>query len=525
MSLHLPLPTLALATVGVLLLYAIYVLRITSSSPESRFWAQQECVGQQQDRWFASFFARLHSLTGTRALIHEGYARLSKRGKTFTLPQFADHPLLILPTNKIKDLVAKPDDEINLLMVLREALATEYTGDNDLAVDPFHLDVVRHQLTRKLPLMTKTVHDELVLGFTDQWRLRDDEEWVSVPALKTCMNIISRAANRVFSGEQLCRNQEFLDHVREYGNGVFRNAAIINLLPRWLRPVLGPLITLRNQRHVRACQAIARPIISERIERMRSGSKEDANTDALQWVIEEAFKRADPLELDPDRLCRRLVRLNMVAIHTTSITITNTLLDLYSSPRCTESIAGLRDEVSRTLAAHNGEWTKTVVNDLVRIDSTIKESIRCSSLGIVGLTRMVTSPTGIDLGDGIHVPKGIRVAAPIAGIHRDPENYEHPDEYDAFRFSREREVLGGNGRILDKRAQGIVTTSDAFLTFGHGRHACPGRFFAAQEMKLMLAHIVLNYDAKIEGSRQSNFDFRGACVPSPKARLWVRRRQ
>ncbi|KAH9845361.1 P450 monooxygenase [Teratosphaeria destructans] len=510
MDLHLHIPTIALAAGGILVLYAIYALTSTSETLEPRFWAQQECVDKQQNRWFASFSANLHSLAGTRALIHEGYARLSKRGKPFTLPQFADKPLLILPTNKIKDLVAKPDDEINLLMVLRER---------------WPQNVVRHQLTRKLPLMTKAVHDELVLGFSDQWRLRDDEEWVSVPALKTCMNIISRAANRVFSGEQLCRNQEFLDHVREYGSGVFRNAAIINLLPRWMRPVMAPLITLRNQRHVRACQVIARPIIAERIERMRSGSKEVVNTDALQWVIEEAFKRADPLELDPDRLCRRLVRLNMVAIHTTSITITNTLLDLYSSPRCTEFITGLRDEVSKTLAANNDEWTKAVVNDLIRVDSTIKESIRCSSLGIVGLTRIVTSPTGIDLGDGIHVPKGIRVAAPIAGIHRDPENYEHPNVYDAFRFSREREFLGETGKILDKRAQGIVTTSDAFLTFGHGRHACPGRFFAAQEMKLMLAHIVLNYDLQIKGARPSNFDLKGACVPSPKARLWVRRRE
>ena len=197
----------------------------------------------------------------------------------------------------------------------------------------------------------------------------------------------------------------------------------------------------------------------------------------MQWVIEEAFKRNDPAELDAGKLCRRLVRLNIVAIHTTSITITNTLLDLYSSPRSEEFVEGLREEVSRVLAANGGEWTKAIVNDLVRIDSTIKESIRCSSLGIVGLTRMVTSPDGIDLGDGIHVPNGVRVAAPIAGIHRDPRNYNNPDEYDAFRFSRSREVLGENGQILDKRAQGIVTTSDAFLTFGHGKHACPGRFF------------------------------------------------
>jgi hypothetical protein len=110
--------------------------------------------------------------------------------------------------------------------------------------------------------------------------------------------------------------------------------------------------------------------------------------DALQWVIEGALKRHDPKEQDPVRICRRIVRLNMVAIHTTTISITNTLLDLYSSPRSGEFVAGLREEVESVLAAHGGEWTKGVVNGLHRIDSTIKESMRWSSLSLVGLTRL-----------------------------------------------------------------------------------------------------------------------------------------
>lgn len=269
--------TILLAASSALVLYAIASVVIASFSSEARFWRKQEWVGMgQQKRWLAGFWARVHSLKGTRAMVHDGYSRLSKEGKPFSLPQFNDTPLLLLPPNKIKDLIAKPDDEINLLMVLRETLATKYTGDNDLAEDPFHLDVVRHQLTRKLPLVTKAVHDELVLGFEDQWKLNGDA-WTTVPAMKTCMNIISRAANRVFSGEQLCRDQAFLDHTREYGNGVFRNAAIINMLPRWLRPFLAPLVTYSNGSHVRDCQRIANPIIEERIERLRTGVKGEQN--------------------------------------------------------------------------------------------------------------------------------------------------------------------------------------------------------------------------------------------------------
>lgn len=80
----------------------------------------------------------------------------------------------------------------------------------------------------------------------------------------------------------------------------------------------------------------------------------------------------------------------MVAIHTTSLTITNTLLDLYSSPRVDDFVEGLREECSRVLAKNGGKWSKAAVNELYRVDSTIKESMRYSSLGAIGAMRTVS---------------------------------------------------------------------------------------------------------------------------------------
>ncbi|KAF8554882.1 hypothetical protein OG21DRAFT_1012740 [Imleria badia] len=44
----------------------------------------------------------------------------------------------------------------------------------------------------------------------------------------------------------------------------------------------------------------------------------------------------------------------------------------------------------------------------------------------------------------------------------------------------------------------FIATSPEYLSFGHGLHACPGRFFAAAKLKMMLAHIVTMYDIKLE---------------------------
>ena len=35
------------------------------------------------------------------------------------------------------------------------------------------------------------------------------------------------------------------------------------------------------------------------------------------------------------------------------------------------------------------------------------------------------------------------------------------------------------------------------MAFGYGKYACPGRFYASNEMKLVLANLLLLYDFKL----------------------------
>lgn len=112
----------------------------------------------------------------------------------------------------------------------------------------------------------------------------------------------------------------------------------------------------------------------------------------MQWLIEDCFQRGDSFELDPTILCRRLLRLNMAAIHTTSISITNVLLDLYTLPDASSVVEGLREECKRVLSAHEGVWSKAAIGELHRVDSTIKESMRLRSFGLIGTNRVVSVP-------------------------------------------------------------------------------------------------------------------------------------
>lgn len=103
------------------------------------------------------------------------------------------------------------------------------------------------------------------------------------------------------------------------------------------------------------------------------------------------------------------------------------------------------------------------------------------------MARLATSD--IKFSDGTVVPKGsYMMISPTPMI--DPELYPSPDKFDGYRFLRLREAQGAENKYQ------AVTTSTEFTFFGHGQHACPGRFFAANEIKLLFTYMLLYYDFK-----------------------------
>lgn len=99
----------------------------------------------------------------------------------------------------------------------------------------------------------------------------------------------------------------------------------------------------------------------------------------------------------------------------------------------------------------------------------------------------------IVLSDGFTIPKNayICISHP-AVIGLDPR------PFDPFRYAR---TASGefSGSSTGKARQSWYTSTDTeHMSFGHGRYACPGRFIAAVEMKLVLAAVLSNYNVAFE---------------------------
>ncbi|KAI4947747.1 hypothetical protein J4E91_006570 [Alternaria rosae] len=126
------------------------------------------------------------------------------------------------------------------------------------------------------------------------------------------------------------------------------------------------------------------------------------------------------------------------------------------------------------------------------------------------------------LPDGLVINKGEQIA--VDGFNMsDPDIYPDPHKYDIYRYHRMR---ASADRATVSQAH-LVSTGPNNLSFGHGAQGCPGRFFAANEMKIALCHLLLKYDWQLaEGTGlESKFLFGETEALSKVNKLRFRRRK
>ncbi|KAK6824364.1 hypothetical protein RU639_005182 [Aspergillus parasiticus] len=167
-------------------------------------------------------------------------------------------------------------------------------------------------------------------------------------------------------------------------------------------------------------------------------------------------------------------------IHNTTVTVTNVLYNLAVSP---EYMQPLRGEIRK----------------MEKLESFMKETIRFYPPELTSFSRQTVQ--GITLSSGQYIPPGTSIETPLQAIYQDDSNYTNNDNFDGLRFYKIRQ---GGGATVHARNQ-FVTSNEQNLVFGYGRHAYPGRFSAAAEIKMIIFKILLTYDFKNADNRTERY--------------------
>lgn len=495
-------------------------------------------LGVRKGEWFSYYRAMWRNTKDFKAACV--LARTQYRDEPCIVPVLGLRPMILLPAKNTKFVIDKPENVLSLHESAMDSLQSDYTMGERLIREPVHHPLIVTTLTNQTGNLIPDLAEETEDSLDELWGT-DTGEWRDVCVYTSLQKSIGRVTNRIFVGKPVCRDPELLKQGIALAMDIPLSSQLLRLFPKFIRPLAAAVLMIPNRIHQRAFFKVLRPTIEQRLreydERHRDPEKNKAlgpePNDFLQWLVNQAKEMGDPYHMKPSTLALRVQVLNFASIHTSSFAITGAILDLVASRK--EIIDELRDEIRTVLAAHGGKWNKRALAQMEKLDSCFRESQRVNSFVTLGLGRRVVARDGVTTPEGLHIPRGNQVCVPGYAMHHDPEVYEAPDEFRPFRFSDMRKVAEGDGAAAEDkeaaqasylsraRKQWATTTND-FLGFGHGRGACPGRFFAAAELKLMLAHLVLNYDFEIMEKRPRNMWFALNRVPPMEQTIRVKRR-
>lgn len=141
--------------------------------------------------------------------------------------------------------------------------------------------------------------------------------------------------------------------------------------------------------------------------------------------------------------------------------------------------------------------------------------------------------------NGLHVNPNTYVCMPVFAIENDPELVPNPTKFDGLRhyrlattvkMSASRKGDGESARAVHDFS--FSTPSPTALSFGYGKAACPGRFFASLIIKMVFVKLLSEYDFQFvpksdgrPGRRPSNYMVHEFLFPWPWDWMHVKRRE
>ncbi|KAH7217791.1 cytochrome P450 [Fusarium oxysporum] len=335
--------------------------------------------------------------------------------------------------------------------------------------------------------------------------------WTPVKVHDRVLRLIATNNARVFQGTAASLDEEWLEASTGYVLACFDCIRALKQWHPWLRPLVYRFIPERAAIKDQWTKGRKRVMASMRERQEKGGNLEDPPTmlDHLSNGRNEHI--ADDVEL------QLLHQMTLIAVGTvtTFSSTTQAIYDLVAHP---EYIPILREEVESVPRDPKGNFTKDSTVAMDKLDSFLKESQRFNSPDLTTFQRAAIAD--MKLPDGTFVPKGTKLEINTCSIHKDHKLYENPEQFDGLRFHKWRKAPGKEKKYM------YSSSGTHDLSWGFGRHACPGRYLSAINIKLIMAELLMNYDIKLPDgvSRPKNIEFEVLCSPEPDFEILLKDR-
>ncbi|KAI0546145.1 cytochrome P450 [Xylaria curta] len=427
-------------------------------------------------------------------LLDQGY---EKYKDTPYVIHTCDNERLVIPDKFIEELKNLPDTQLSFKEELLDRFMGRYTKLNAVRGTNIHRDIVRFQLTRNLDTILPQMLEEASLALENALGGCGSKEFRAIKASSVAFEAIGQiTSRRVIDDPSISRNPVWLKTIMGFTTSVAAFCITMRNISPTLRPIARYLLPCgrKLRSDITKVTEFLTPVIQTRQRKKQEDEVSDAPhhstpLDFVQWLSELATGS----DSKPEVIVMKILFLVVAAMHSSAIATIHALCDLCAHP---DLIEELREEAIREISA-NG-WTHGSLLRMFKLDSFLKESGRTNPAGIVSFQRLVLSP--ICLSNGFTIPASTHICAASGARSRDFKLYDAPLEFRPMRFlSTSSSNTTKSAEVNSANLFSSVTAGDSW--FGTGRQACPGRWYASVQIKLVLCLLLTRYEFKFPAGR------------------------
>ncbi|KAK5996286.1 Cytochrome P450 monooxygenase CYP1 [Cladobotryum mycophilum] len=424
---------------------------------------------------------------------------------------------VVYPSAQFDEIKRLPESRASSLEYLREAFHATWSGI------PRHSDemmkAVSVDLARAIPSLVHQRQQDCATSCDAA--IGPSADWKEVTLYSASQSIVVSTNSSAFVGRDLGTSKKWISQVDRLPMAVAIPSILISLLPAVARPLLKPLLFAPAIYTRSKLSSLLKPVLKEDINEYESSVKdrrafvdpqEKGKVALTSWLLR---RYPSGLTNTIGRLLEDYINISFESTTSTAGTLFYIMTELAADPELSDT---LRDEIKQI--APDGRLPLTHLNELKKMDSVMRESSRVNPFSHIILWRRVMQP--LQLSVGPELPAGTNICVDAHHINFSPDLWENPEKFDGLRHYRARQKPGN-----EQRFKFANLGSDA-PGWGDGPQACPGRMFADNTLKIILAHILMNYDFKYrpgEDKPKKGSMPNGSMYPAMGAKLLFRSRK
>ncbi|KAI1193514.1 cytochrome P450 oxidoreductase GliF [Nemania serpens] len=423
---------------------------------------------------------------------------------------------VVFPSKYFDEVKRLPEAKASAQAFMREAFHEPWSGI------PRHSSeltkAVFVDLSRSIPALVQdrqkdcAAASEQVLGHTAEWK--------DVVLYSSIEDIVVATNASAFVGRNLGTNKSWMTTVARLPLAVAIPTIIVSFTPAVFRPFIKPLVFApaiwMRQKLIRMLRPVLKRDVQEynasEDKKSLAGPSERGKVPLTSWLLRRYPANTKDVN---QRLLDDYINASFESTPSSAGTLFYMVVELAADPALADV---LRKEIEEI--APDGKLPLTHLNELKKMDSVMRESTRVNPFSYLTLYRKLQQPVKLSIGP--ELPAGTNICVDAHHINFSPSLWDQPERFNGLRHYQARQKEGNEMRFK------FANVGSDSPGWGDGAQACPGRIFADNTLKIILTHLLLNYDIRLrpgQSKPKRGSMPNGSFYPDMRAKVQIRSRK